>query len=151
MHLLLDANILLDCLVLEKSGLPRQGKPASDQIFELCDQGIHAGLVAWHTLPIIGYYYGRQHTREETGAMIDGLLAVLQVPTVGHKEAAQWRTSGITDFEDALQIMSALADRAAIIISRNVEDFTGASIPVMTPEAFLAAYPHPPSTPATGT
>jgi len=151
MRLLLDANIVLDCPVLEKSGLPRHGKPRDDQVFELCDQGIHAGLVARHTLPIVADYYGQQHSREETGAMIDGLLAVLEVPTVGHKEAAQWRTSGITDFEAALQIMSALAHSAEVIISRNVADFTGASIPVMTPEAFLASYAHPPSTRATGT
>ena len=31
MRVMLDANVLLDCLVLEASGLPRPGKAASDQ------------------------------------------------------------------------------------------------------------------------
>jgi hypothetical protein len=60
MRVMLDANILLDCLILESSGLPRAGKPASDQVLTLCDQGVHQGVVAWHTLPIVAFYHGRQ-------------------------------------------------------------------------------------------
>lgn len=141
MRVLLDANVILDCLILESNGQPRPGKAASERVFESCDAGIHAGLVAWHTLPILAYYYQRQHTADETGAMIDGLLAVLEVPAVGHADAAGWRTAGIADFEDALQIVSATAGSAAMIVSRNVPDFAGAPIPVMTPEDFLAAFP----------
>jgi len=94
MRLLLDANILLDCLILEATGLPRPGKAASGRLLELCDRGIHTGLVAWHTLSILAYYYGQQHRTEATGAMIDGLLAVLEVPAVGHRDATGWRTAG---------------------------------------------------------
>jgi hypothetical protein len=39
MRLLLDANVLLDCLILESSGLPRVGKEASARILDLCDRG----------------------------------------------------------------------------------------------------------------
>lgn len=139
MRLFIDANVLLDCLVLEKNGLPRPGKAASEEVLELCDQGVYGGLVSWHTLPILDYYYGQQHHPNETGAMMDGLLAVLKVPTVGHPEAIAWRTSGITDFEDTLQVIAALTGEADYIISRNVSDFEGSVVPVMTPEAFLAA------------
>jgi hypothetical protein len=59
MRVLLDANVLLDCLVLEASGQPRAGKAASDQVLTLCDTGVHYGLVAWHTLPIVAYYHGK--------------------------------------------------------------------------------------------
>ena len=141
MRVLLDANILLDCLILETTGLPRPGKAASERLLELCDVGVHTGLVAWHTLPILAYFYGRQHSTEETGAMIDGLLAVLEVPAVGHRDATGWRASGVADFEDALQVVSAVVGATAIIVTRNLEDFTGASVPAMTPEDFLAAFP----------
>ena len=76
MRPLLDANILLDCLILEKSGLPRAGKAASERVLELCDQRIHTGLIAWHTLPILAYYYSRQHSPAETGAMLDDLAGL---------------------------------------------------------------------------
>lgn len=134
---MLDANVLLDCLVLEANGLPRAGKAASDQVLTLCDAGLHHGLVAWHTLPIVAYYHGRQHQAQDTAAMMDMLLVLLEVPTVSHQEALQWRIHGIGDFEDALQMACAVAGMADVFITRNSADFQGCAIPIMTPEEFL--------------
>ena len=141
MRVMLDADVLLDSVVLETSGLPRAGKPASDRLLGLCDQGIHSGLVAWHTLPIVAYYHGRQNPAADTAAMMDALLAMLEVPQVGHQEAVNWRSWGIEDFEDALQIASAVAGFADVFVTRNTADFAGSAFPVMTPEGFLTAYP----------
>ena len=139
--MLLDANVVLDCLVLESSGLPRAGKAASEQLLELCDTGVHHGMIAWHTLPIVAYYHGRQKSAEDTAAMMDSLLAMLEVPPVTHRDAANWRSHGLADFEYALQSACAVAGEADVILTRNTEDFAGSAIPVMTPEAFLAAQP----------
>lgn len=141
MRVMLDANVLLDCIVLEASGSPRAGKPASDRLLTLCDQGVHVGLVAWHTLPIVAYYHGRQNPIPDTAAMMDSLLAMLEVPKTGHRDAANWRCWGIDDFEDALQIACAVAGLADVFVTRNTADFEGCALPVLTPEAFLAAYP----------
>lgn len=141
MRLLLDANVLLDCLVTESSGQPRAGHAASMRLFQKCDDGDHEGLVAWQTLCIISYYHERQNSAGETGRMMDDLLAVLDVPTVGHEDAAKWRFHGPADFEDALQVSCALAGWADAIITRNVEDFANAMVAAMTPEDFLAAHP----------
>ncbi len=143
MRLLLDANVLLDSLVLESSGLPRPGKAASEQVIMLCDSGVHQGMVAWHTLPILAYYHERQHSSEDTAVMMDTLLEMVDVPTVGHREAMMWRSHGISDFEDSLQMAAAIAGAADVFITRNISDFGGSSLPVMTPEAFLAAYSQP--------
>lgn len=141
MRVMLDANVLLDCVVLEASGLPRAGKTASDQLLNECDAGKHDGLVAWHTLPIVAYYHGTQNGEQDAAAMMDSLLVMLEVPSVGHEDAANWRAHGISDFEDALQIASVVAGKADILVTRNSEDFQGCAVPVMTPEEFLAAYP----------
>jgi predicted nucleic acid-binding protein len=141
MRLLLDANVLLDCLILESNGLPRVGKEASAQILDLCDRGHHQGLVAWHTLPIISYYHGRQNPVDQTAALMDALLRVVEIPTVGHAEALAWRSHGVADFEDALQAASAVAGQADFIITRNKDDFLGSLVPALMPEAFLVAYP----------
>ena len=141
MRILLDANILLDCLVLESNGLPRTGKSASDELLGRCDTGQHHGLVAWHTLPIIAYYFGKQHNAEDTGNMMDSLMAMLEVPPVGHQQALGWRSHGLADFEDALQVASAVAALADVIITRNLQDFRGIPIPCMTPEVFLTTFP----------
>lgn len=141
MRVLIDANVLLDCLVLEANGQPRAGKVVSEQILTRCDSGIHEGLVAWHTLPIIAHYFRKQNTASDMGLMLDSLLAMLEVPSVHHSDAAGWRMAGIADFEDALQVTSAIAGGAAVIITRNTADFSGCPLPVMTPEDFLAAHP----------
>ena len=65
---------------------------------------------------------------------------MLKVPPVTHRDAENWRSSGVTDFEDALQLACAAAGRAEAVITRNTSDFIGSAIPAMTPEAFLAAY-----------
>jgi predicted nucleic acid-binding protein len=140
MRLLLDANVLLDCLILESSGLPRVGKDASARILDLCDGGHHQGLVAWHTLPIISYYHGRQNPADQTAALMDALLRVVEIPRVGHAEALGWRAHGIADFEDALQVASAVTGHADFIVTRNVDDFVGSTVPALAPEAFLVAY-----------
>lgn len=141
MRVMLDANVLLDCLVLETSGQARPGKAGSEQLLTLCDTGIHQGLVAWHTLPIIAYYHGKQNTSEDTSAMMDELLVMLEVPTVGQRDAADWRSHGIHDFEDALQMACAVSGRADVFITRNTGDFAGVAMTVMTPEEFLAVFP----------
>lgn len=140
MRVMLDANVVLDCLVRETSGEPRPGKAASEQLLTLCDLGVHQGLVAWHTLPILAYYHRRQNSTATTGAMLDMLMAMLQVPTVGHLHASNWRRHAIADFEDSLQMAAAVAGAADVFITRNTEDFVGSALPVMTPEAFLAAH-----------
>ena len=141
MRLLLDANILLDCLVLEASGRPRPGKAASGELLTRCDHEIRQGLVAWHTLPIVAYYFQKQRSAGDTGTMMDHLMTMLEIPAVGHAQAVSWRTFGLTDFEDALQAVCAFAGMADVIITRNLADFAGIAMPVMTPEAFLAAHP----------
>lgn len=73
--------------------------------------------------------------------MMNELLAMLEIPTVGHPDAAGWQRHGIQDFEDALQLACAVSGKADVFITRNTEDFTGSALPVMTPEEFLAAYP----------
>lgn len=141
MRLLLDANVLLDCLVAESTGLPRAGYAASELIFQKCDDGEHEGLVSWHTLCIVSYYHERQSDASETGRLMDDLLAVLEVPPVGHEDAVNWRSNGPADFEDALQVACALAGRADAIVTRNTADFANSRVKAMTPEEFLAAHP----------
>lgn len=140
---MLDANVVLDSLMLEANGQPRSGKMASEQVLVRCDQGELHGLVAWHTLPIVAYYHGRQNAPSATASMMDALLGMLEVPKVGQKEAISWRNHRIADFEVALQMASAVAGMADVFVTRNTSDFVGCALPVMTPGTFLAAFPTP--------
>jgi predicted nucleic acid-binding protein len=141
MRVMLDTNVILDCLVREPNGQPRVGKPLSERLLALCDIGAHQGLVAWHSLPIIAYYHERQNTPSDTASMMDMLITMLEVPRVGHWDAENWRSHNVADFEDALQIASARAGRADVFVSWNIRDFVGCTIPVLTPKEFLASCP----------
>lgn len=46
--------------------------------------------------------------------------------------------SDFHDFEDAIQYSCALENNLTTIITRNVKDYKKASIPVLTPETFIA-------------
>ena len=48
--------------------------------------------------------------------------------------------SRLSDFEDAIQIFSALSIEADFIITRNLKDFPNDILPIATPEIFLAHY-----------
>ena len=47
--------------------------------------------------------------------------------------------SGFSDFEDALQYYCALRMECNLLITRNVRDFKGSDIPVMTPDEYLSS------------
>lgn len=138
MRLLLDTNILLDVILTG-----RAGNGTSTQILDLCESGTHQGLVAWQTLPTVSYYHRKGHTVRETWDMLRDLLVFIEVPTVGKSDLLKaWRYT-LTDFEDALQVACGEADRADLIITRNIRDFTSSPIAACTPEDFLAQYGGP--------
>lgn len=47
--------------------------------------------------------------------------------------------SFFADFEDAVQYYSALKVKADVIITRNVDDFAAAKLPIMTAAEYLAS------------
>lgn len=47
--------------------------------------------------------------------------------------------SNFDDFEDAMQYYAAVKCKADFIITRNVKDFAGTKIPVMTPDDYLTS------------
>lgn len=136
MRLLLDANILLDDV------LNRSGRIGSRALISLCGTH-HDAWVAWHTLSNL-YYIVRKHPGQHANAlqMIRDLLSWCEVAGATRAAALKATQMGITDFEDALQVVAAEMCGADSIITRNTIDFRNSPIPALTPEDFLAQY-HP--------
>ena len=135
MNLFLDTNVLLDGL------FQRTGGPASDELISRCGGVPHTGWIAWHSLSN-AYYLVRGHTRSSALALqfIEDLLGWTDLVHSSKADALWAVRSGMRDFEDALQLSAAVACGADILITRNTADFKNSPIPVMTPEAFLAAF-----------
>jgi len=65
------------------------------------------------------------------------LLNLAQTAPVNHDVLLHALSLGWDDFEDAVQAASALNAKATHLITRNPRDFTGLTIPVLTPEELV--------------
>ena len=65
------------------------------------------------------------------------LLNLVQTAPVNHDVLLQALSLGWDDFEDAVQAAAALNVKATHLITRNPRDFTGLTIPVLTPEELI--------------
>ena len=133
MRVFFDTNVLLD------GYFQRAGSDASERAILLCSGDTHEGWIAWHTLSN-AFYLVRAHSKSAPTAFqfITDLLAWTEVSATTKPDALAAVSSGMADFEDALQVAAATACAADIILTRNTNDFKASAIPVMTPEEFLA-------------
>lgn len=136
MKLFLDTNVLLD------GYFARAGAVASDTVISRCDGSPDSGWIAWHSLSN-AFYLVQGHSKCTPTALrfITDLLAWVEVVETS-KVDAEWAVrSGMSDFEDAMQLSAAMACGADGLITRNKADFQASIIPVMTPEEYLMIFP----------
>lgn len=135
MKVFFDTNVLLDDFY------ERAGAAASKQAALYCVGSSHEAWIAWHTLSNV-FYMVRSYSKSKATAttFIKDLLAWTEVAETTKSDANIAVNSGMSDFEDALQLAAAMACGADVLLTRNISDFKASTIPVMTPEDFLAAY-----------
>jgi predicted nucleic acid-binding protein len=132
----LDTNVFLDLLL-------NRGKfsNAPETILTWCEEGELTGLTSAINILNIYYIVRKQRTKTETKKVIRSLLGFIGIPYTTKKDLILAIESNFSDFEDAIQYYSALnAENVAFIITRNIKDFTHSTIPVITPEDFIAQY-----------
>jgi predicted nucleic acid-binding protein len=138
MRVFLDTNILLDVL------LNRAPFVADSEALILRCEALGAELfVAWHGLATAYYLLKRGRTETEALAEVDKILAWAQVAACSDAGARRARQLGFSDFEDALQAVSAEACAADWIVTRNTTDFSRSGVPSVTPQSFLQQVPAP--------
>jgi predicted nucleic acid-binding protein len=127
-----DTNVVLD------GYYQRAGAQASERAFLLCQAGTHTGWIAWHTLSN-AYYLVRGHSKSTATALqfVADLLSWTEMASTSRADALSATISGTRDFEDALQMVAAVACGADVILTRNLADFKSSPITAMTPEIFL--------------
>ncbi len=140
MRVFLDTNILLDVL-LNRPGLVEE----SEAVILRCETAGDPMFIAWHGLATAYYLLRRGRTEAEAIREVDKILAWARVADAEDAHARNARTPGFSDFEDALQYVSAEACTAHCIVTRNVADFTNSQVTVLSPAEFLDKFPHPPS------
>jgi predicted nucleic acid-binding protein len=128
MKFFVDTNIFLDIIQ------DRVHAPEGVEFVNTCISNKYKIYVSWHTLSNIFYVMEKQYNKELAKTSVTDILYFATVATVGHEDAKNALDLNLSDFEDALQIVSAEAVDADFIITRNKKDFIRSPIKVMTPE-----------------
>lgn len=134
MRALLDTNIILD-LFLERPAFVRD----AEAIWEANRLGQFECYVSALT-PTTIFYVGRKTKGEAARRYaLAGLLTKFQVCAVDHATLQAAISLPIEDYEDAVQVVNALTYGLDAIVTRDPQDFAGATLPVHVPRRFPLA------------
>jgi predicted nucleic acid-binding protein len=133
MRVLLDLNVLLDVVQRREPFYDASAKVLSRAV-----AGEDSGYLPGHALTTIHYIVQRFSGREPADRFVDWLLSHLEIVPQDKSQFIRARSLPMPDFEDAAVASAAEASECDVIVSRNVADFEGAPVQVMTPEEFLA-------------
>lgn len=133
LNYLIDANVLLDIV------LGREGMAEAIHCLAVFDENDELSpWVAAHTISVI-FYVGRP--KIEKTAILEWIRESLEVLEMAPLSSAQTVRSfeyGMSDFEDAMQVASALSVGAVGIITHNTKDFRKSPVRSITPREFLS-------------
>jgi predicted nucleic acid-binding protein len=132
-RVLIDTNIVLDFL--------SQREPFSldaELLFQSIDAGQVIGYVTATTLTDI-FYISRKHTRsvEKARQAVSETLTVMVICPIDRAVLESAFSSGLVDFEDAVQIFGAVAQGLDAILTRDNKGFLSSPIPVLSIQELL--------------
>ncbi len=135
MRVLLDTNVILD-LFLDRAPFA----DAAATLWLAHEREQLSAYVAAIT-PVNLFYIALKLRDEKTArqAVVE-LLATLNVCTIDQGTLKSALSLPFRDYEDAVQHAAANAAGLEAIITRNVKDYSAATLPILTPEAFVQQY-----------
>jgi predicted nucleic acid-binding protein len=133
MRVLVDTNILLDDF-LEREPFVEDAAA----LMEAIESERIVGYVTATTLTNI-FYIARRQTRsiELARQAVSETLMLMEVCLVERAILEAAFASNLRDFEDAVQLACAMASRLDAIITRNAQDFAGATLPILSTSELL--------------
>jgi predicted nucleic acid-binding protein len=132
LRVLIDLNVILDVL--------QQRDPfyaTSSRVLAGAETRLFEGWVAAHSLTTLFYLLSRHHTVQRTRMTIGELLQFLAVASVDQSVIEQALTLPCSDFEDAVQMMSAVRAGLTHLVTRNVQDYKTGPLPALLPAELL--------------
>lgn len=133
MRILLDTNIALD-LILGRQGFVEE----AEAVFLTQAQGLLSVYLSAIT-PGTAYYVARRTIGSAAARQaIADLLKITRVCAVDRAALQNAVSLPLADYEDAIQLACALADKLDAIVTRDPDDFKGSPIPVFSPAGLLA-------------
>jgi predicted nucleic acid-binding protein len=133
MRVLLDTDVVLDYLLSREPFAQAAG-----ELLALNAQGTFDGYISGIT-PINVFYIARKIMgRDKLRQALDDLLLAVRICPVTHAVLRQALILPFADYEDAVQHASATASRLDALVTRNLDDYKNATLPVFSPTDFLS-------------
>ncbi len=131
---LIDINVLLDVLA-------RREPFVADAlgVWTAAESGRIQAMVCADSFTTIHYLVRRASSHQKAMRAMRLIREVFDVAAVDDGVIERAIESPLGDFEDAVQYESAIWARADCIVTRDVDDFRTAKLPVLTPAGFCAA------------
>ncbi len=130
-RVLVDLNVVLDVLENREPHFLDSVK-----IWTAIDKGDVDGCLAAHSLTTLFYIMRQRVGSKQATKLLAHTLNIFSVAPVDEKVIRQAVILDWNDFEDAVQMCAAAQAGADYLITRNVKDFKGASVPAIMPSAF---------------
>lgn len=132
-NILIDSDVLLDYFF--------DRTPFSDSaatILTLCQSGKIKGFVTPVIVSNIYYLLKKTASKQKVKGKLKQLLVFIEILSMDQNIVYHSLESDFSDFEDALQNFSALANGTIdIIVTRNIKDYKLSQLSVLTPDLFL--------------
>jgi hypothetical protein len=95
------------------------------------------GFIAAHSVITLFYLIQKGKSPAEARATITNLLQFIKILLVDQATIEQALNLNFQNFEDAVQMITAVRQKVDCLITRNVKGFLPALLPVMQPVDFL--------------
>jgi predicted nucleic acid-binding protein len=128
-----DIDIILD--VLQKRVPFYQ---ASASLLAAAETGQIQGYQAAHSISTLFYLIQKDKSSATARSAITDLLQFLQVAELNHQTIEQALNLDYSDFEDVVQMMSAVHSGADFLVTRDIKDYQPCLVPVTQPINLLS-------------
>ena len=134
MKVFLDTNVVIDFLG-KRDGFFEN----ASLIFQMQKEGKLNATISSLTVVNCAYILGKAFSKEVMLNKVEELCRLFQVSGIDRATIIAALEMKPSDFEDAVQYLSALPYQPDIIITRDKKGFSTIGIPIMTPTEFIAA------------
>jgi len=135
MKILLDTNIIIDCLTKRMPHFE-----FSKDVLRECLGGKAIACMATHTANDIFYIAHKTKPDVPVSELVEAIVAFTQILETIDLTAADIKAAaslGFADFEDALISQCAFKANVDFIITRNCKDFAKSIVEAIEPQSFL--------------
>ena len=132
MKVLVDTNVVLNILL---NRVPFYDSSAYVEV--LAEAKIITGYISASAITDIFFIAKGTLGKKSTKEALKNLLSVFKPATVTDNHIYQALNLDWKDFEDSVQYVVGEGFSADYIITRNIDDYSSGSIPVVTPEQFI--------------